>query len=452
MLKFMLSDLRFHIRLWLPAFVSAVLGAACAGGVIIAVSSGLHTAEPAPVNDALEGVRVLGGTVSLLTLTATSGVVGSTAGFILTSQAPNHARLLFIGFTPKQLKRMLRAEIACLVLFAAAAAIPLSYAAATVILWQWAAIGIVASGQLPVAAYWHPYAILLLVVLAAVWGTWGPTRRASKIPAATALREASTHKPHIAWVRSGLAVMLFVGGTAILLAVSLLPLGGSDDRAAGALSGLLLLIVATLLVPLWTIRPLLWGWTALVFSQSAPWFLAREACRFAASRTLATVVPFAIASSLLAVLYGGGAISGGGTSLTEIGVLLGPTIVVAWGGGICIIALIGQSRARERRLLIAAGASRKLLLQTVCLEGIIYAITALLYGALFLSATILVLSSVSDISLSSALHELPWSAFLVISLATIGLAIGTALISIHQPVQNARDEKPRSTNTQGEYS
>ena len=67
MLKFMLSDLRFHFRLWLPAFVSAGLGAACAGGVIIAVSSGLHTAEPAPVNDALEGVQgSVGGTVSLL--------------------------------------------------------------------------------------------------------------------------------------------------------------------------------------------------------------------------------------------------------------------------------------------------------------------------------------------------------------------------------------------------
>ena len=164
--------------------------------------------------------------------------------------------------------------------------------------------------------------------------TWGPTRRASKAcRRRTAFaRSTATHRPHIAWVRSIVAVMLFVGGAAILLAVSLLPLGGSDDRAAGALCRLfLLLIVATLLVPLWTIRPPALGMDgSRVLVQSAPWYLAREACRFAASRTLATVVPFAIASSLLAVLYGGGAISGGGTSLTEIGVLLGPTVVVAW--------------------------------------------------------------------------------------------------------------------------
>lgn len=452
MLKFVLSDLRFHARLWLPAFVSVGLGAACAGGVIIAVSSGLQTAESAPESDALEGVRVLGGTVGMLTLIATAGVIGSTAGFVLASQAQNHASWLLIGFSPKQLRRTLRIEIACLVVLAGAIAVPLSYIAAAVILWQWSTIGIVAVGQRPLVGYWQPFAMLLLVVLSAAWGTWGRTKRASKIPVAGALREARTHRPHIGWFRTAVAIMLFAGGSAILLAVTMLPLSGPDDRAAGAISGLLVLIIATLLVPAWTIRPLLWGWTALVKSHSTSWYLAREACRFAGARSLATVVPFAITSSLLAVLYGGGAISGGGTSLAEVGVLLGPTLVVAWGGGICTIALIGRSRSQEQRLLGVAGASNGLLRRTACFEGLIYALTALMYGALFLVAAILLLSVVSDVTLSFALQKLPWAAFAGLSLLTVGMTVGTILISATRSVHSSRDPRIHSINAQGENS
>lgn len=429
MLSIVITDLRSKTFLWSPALLALVVGASCAGGVATAIGTGLQTAGSAPGTDALEGVRVLGGTVGTLTSLAAAGVIGSTAGFVVSAQSRDHALWLIIGFTPRQLRRTLRLEILSLALIAGLIAVPVSYATAAGVLWQWSTIGIVAAGQGPIFQLWQPVAVLFLTAVSAAWGTWGLTRRASRIPEMAALREARACTPQVGWMKAVIAVLLLGCGLAIILAVMTSALGGPDDRAAGALSALLVLVLATLLVPGWTIRPLLWTWTALVPSRSDAWHLAREACRFASSRSLATVVPFAIAASLLAVLHGGAAISGGGTTLAEAGVLLGPTLLVAWVGGVCVIALIGRSRSRDHELLEAAGASPSLILRVACLEGAIYAGTALLYGLIFLVAATVLLCAVADVALTSALASLPWGTFAALAVLTLAASIGAVLLS-----------------------
>ncbi|MGO1850519.1 FtsX-like permease family protein [Microbacterium sp.] len=429
MLNTVIADLRSKTSLWLPAMVAFVVGASCAGGVATAISTGLQTASAAPGADALEGVRVLGGMIGVLTILAAAGVIGSTAGFVLSAQSKDHALWLIVGFTPRQLRQTLRLEIFSLSLIAGVIAVPLSYAIAAGVLWQWSTIDIIAAGQGPIFEFWQPLAVLFLAVVSVAWGTWGLTRRAARIPEMAALREARASRPHVGWMKTALAVLLFSCGFTIILAVTSSRLGGPDDRAAGALSALLVLILATLLVPAWTIRPLLWTWTAFVPSRSNAWHLARETCRFASTRSLATVVPFAITSSVLAVLHGGGAISGGGTTLAEVGVLIGPTLLIAWAGGVCVIALIGRSRSRDHELLEAAGAPPGLILRIACLEGAIYAATALLYGLIFLVAAMILLSAVADIVLTSALIALPWGTFAALAVLTLATSIAAVLLS-----------------------
>ncbi|GAA1290472.1 hypothetical protein CIK72_05375 [Brachybacterium alimentarium] len=429
MLSLVVADLRSKVSLWSPALLALIVCAACAGGVAVAISSGLRTAGSAPGPDALEGVRVLGGTIGMLTVLAAAGVTGSTAGFVLSAQSQDHALWLIVGFTPRRLRWTLRLEILALALVGAVIGIPLSYATATGILWQWSTIGIVAPGQVPIFEMWQPPTVLLLTVVSAAWGTWGVTRRASRISEMAALREARSGRPHIGWLTAMTAATLFGAGCVIILAITAFPLGGPDDRAAGALSALLVLITATLLVPAWTIRPLLWLWTALVPSRSSSWYLARETCRFASTRSLATVVPFAIGSSLVAVLHGGGTVSGGGSSLAEVGVLIGPTLLVSWTGGVCVIALISRSRSRDHALLEQAGAPPGTVLRVASLEGAIYAATALLYGLVFLLAAVVLLHAVADIGLNSAMTSLPWADFTCLAGLTMGTSIGAVLLS-----------------------
>lgn len=429
MLSTVISDLRAKLFLWLPALIALVVGASCAGGVTIAISTGLQTAASAPEADALEGVRVLGGTVGMLTVLAAAGVIGSTAGFVLSAQSRDHALWLIVGFTPRQLRRALRLEVVSLALVAGVIAVPASYGAATGVLWQWSTIGIIATGQGPAFEFWQPLAVLLLTVVSAAWGTVGVTRRAARITEIAALREARASRPHVGRLKSVIAILLFSGGSAIVLAVTTSRLDGPDDRAAGALSALLVLILATLMVPAWTIRPLLWAWTACVLSRSEEWRLAREACRFASTRSLATIVPFATASSLLAVLHGGGVVSGGDSTLAEVGVLMGPTLVVAWSGGVCVIALIGRSRARDHALLKVAGAPPGMILRTACLEGVIYAATALLYGLLFLVFAVILLWITVDMDPAEAVSSLPWGSFAALAALTVTTAVGAVLLS-----------------------
>ena len=429
MLPFALADLRASRRLWLPALVALTFGAACAGGVCIAVSTGLRTAAAAPAPDAIEGVRVLGGTVCLLTVIAAAGVLGTTSGMALAAQSREHALWLLIGFSPSRLRWTLRAQIGALAVAASILAVPLSPLAAAVVLRQWSSMGIIPSEQLPILEVWQPLAVAALTLASAGWGCWGVTRRASRISEMSALRESRAPRPAVTLINGVISVMLLLGAAVIIGAVTMRQLGGADDRAAGALCALLMLILATLLVPAWTLRPLLWVWTAMIPSRSLSWRLARAGARFASARTFATIVPFAIGSSLLAVLHGGGAISGGGTTLAEVGVLIGPTLAVAWVGAICAIALVGRSRRRDQRLLATAGATTGLLRRTACLEGAIYAMTALAHGACFLVAAVVLIRITTGISLAHAATSLPWGTFGGFAALTLVTAVGAVLLT-----------------------
>lgn len=438
MLQLVVAELRTSLRSWIPSLLALVMGAACAGGVCTAISTGLRTAEAASAGDAAEGIRVLGGMICILTVLAAAGVIGSTSGFVLAAQSREHALWLIVGITPRQLRRTLRWQVLMLAIVAGVLAVPLSYVLARGVLWQWSTIGIAAPGQGPIFEPWQPLVVIALTVVCALWGAWGVTRRASRVSEMTALRQSRADRARVGVLTALVAGAAALGGLTMLGAVIFSSLDGPDDRAAGALSALLVLILATLLVPAWTVRPLLWGWTALVRTRSAAWHLARESSRFSSTRSTATIVPFAIASSLIAVLHGGGAMSGGGSTLAEVGVLTGPTLLVAWTGAICTIVLISRSRSRDHQLLEAAGASPALIRQVACLEGGIYATTALLYGLVYLVAATALLTTVADIPLATAMASIPWGIFFGLAGLTLLTSVGAVLLSTpraqHAPI------------------
>lgn len=434
MTRLLLADLRATGHLWIPALSAMTVCAAVGGGVLIAMWTGALTADQAPVSDAEEGIWAVGSTIAMITAIAASGIIGSICGLCLSSRAREHALWLLTGVRPHRLRRALRLQVLLLALLSGIAALPLAYAAAAAVLWQWSAIGIVPPGQVPILHPLQAPLVLALTVLTALWGAAGVTRRAANVPEMRALRESAGGSHHTSWPTILVALGVLALGLVILGVVFSSQLEGPEDRAAGAFSACLMLLLAILLVPGWTLRPLLHVWTALVPSRSLAWRLARADCRYAATRSLTTIVPFAVAASLLAVLDGTtSATAGTATSIAEIAIVIGPALLVSWVGGVCVISMVRRERARDDALLEAAGASAGTRTRAAALEGLVYAVTALMFGALALAASVVFLCAVTGTSVVVAARAVPWDHAAVVSLLTIGTSVGTVLLAGRRP-------------------
>lgn len=425
MRRLIIADLRAHLALWVPALIAMTIAAAIGAGIVIAMWTGIVVA---PDDWILEGLEAIGTTVGVITVASAAGIIGSTCALCLSSQAREHALWLLTGMRPHQLRRVLRGQILALALLAGLLAVPLSYLAAWAVLWQWAQLGLVPVGQGPILAGGQIPLVLGLTVLMAVWGAAGPTRRVTTVPEMAALRESAGGRARTGWLKILVSVVALGGAIAILMTVLSGAVSGPEERVGAVMSACLLLILALLLVPGWTLRPLLHAWTALVPSRAVVWRLARANCRFSSARSLTMITPFAVATSLVAVLDGGiSAVAGAEGSLAELAVVLGPPLAVAWCGGVCVIAMVRRDRERNDALLAVAGGGPGLRRATAALEGLVYALTAVLFGAIFLIGSGLLMSSAAGMPVSTAMGNLPWSHLVVLALATVATSVGAVL-------------------------
>lgn len=424
MRRLILADLRASIALWIPALTALTVAAAIGAGVAIAMWTGILVAPDARI---LEGVEAIGTTVGVITVASAAGIIGSACALCLSSQAREHALWLLTGMRPHQLRRVLRGQILALALLAGILAVPLSYLSARAVLWQWAQLGLVPNGQGPILAGGQIPLTLGLTVLMAVWGAAGPTRRATTVPKMAALRASAGGRARAGWVKILVAIVALGGAIAILMTVLSGAVSAPEERVSAVMSACLLLILALLLVPAWTLRPLLHAWTALVPSRAVAWRLARANCRFSSARSLTMITPFAVATSLVAVLDGGiSAVAGAEGYLAELAVVLGPPLAVTWCG-VCVIAMVRRDRERDDSLLAVAGGGPGLRRATAALEGLVYALTAVLFGAIFLIGSGLLMSSAAGMPVSTAMGNLPWSHQVVLALATVATSVGAVL-------------------------
>lgn len=400
------AELRTRPGLWAWTLVSLVVASACATGLLVSIATALPAA--AGNADATEGLTVLGANVVAGTVVAAMAVVGTTTSLTLATRARDHALWVVLGVPRRTVRAVLLAQLAMVGVLGWLLGLPGSLVVARLSLDQWASLGLASPG-LPIAAVWWPPAVgLVLVVLAAVLGGWAAARRAARTPEMAALREADAPVARVGWGRALGALSVLALAVTVVGLMASGEVDGPEDRAAGVLTADLLVVVALLLVGGWTLRPLLWAWTALVPTTDPAWFVARESCRARSARSITTVLPFAMALSLLGVLMGGGNAAGGQVGLGEVLVLIGWVLLIAWVGGVAVIALAGRERERDTALVVVAGGDRGVVARAAAYEGLVYALTAVLFGALTTVLALGTTAAAGGVPLGRALLSVPW--------------------------------------------
>lgn len=271
-------------------------------------------------------------------------------------------------------------------------------------------------------------------------------RGAPPPPEMQALREAASPAARTRiwqWIVAG--VFLFGVTVTLIIAVvnpsELTSTEGADPQTAAEMAGrtnedltglggalALMLMIAALCVPNWTIRPLLTAWTALIPGRSPAWFAAQANARHRSTMSLTTIVPFGIAVGMTGAVYaivGATRATGADGGVSGFLAIAVPIFIISGAGGVANIAMVGSTRRQEGALLGVIGARRSTLMATTILEGAIYAITGILFG---LIATILSAAGSAVFSgggMRVFLAALPWSTLAPVVAVVLVLAVAT---------------------------
>ena len=109
--------------------------------------------------------------------------------------------------------------------------------------------------------------------------------------------------------------------------------------------------------------------------------------------------------------------------LGDVLVVLGLVFVVSWTGGLAVIALVGTERGRNSALLTIAGGRPGVVTRSTIYEEVIYAVTAIFFGALTLLVSAVTIALAAKVTLGDVLSGMPWE-----------MLGGLALITLVTPV------------------
>ncbi len=200
---------------------------------------------------------------------------------------------------------------------------------------------------------------------------------------------------------------------------------GSDDAANAAVFAALGMVVLVCLLTPWLV-PWMQRAVAALPVPGTVWRVAARTAALESSHSSTTVLPFLVAIGLVVVLFGARSLGLTGMRLSGFLVMFGLALLVAWSGGVAVIAMSAGHRRRDAALLRAAGAREGAVLAAQVLEGVIHALTAVLLGALILVAAGPIMSEGSGLGTAVILAHAPWSEFgavAVLTLVTTCLAV-----------------------------
>lgn len=421
MMHLVLADMRMQAKMWLWGLFAAVIGAACATGSVIAMFTAMAAASAAGDSNMLSAAIALGGNIVFFTVLAAVGIIASISGLILQAQQREHALWLILGIPRRRVRTILRLELVALGLISGVIALPLSLLVANYSLAQWTATGLDVHGAAASFEPWHVGASLLGGIVPCLLGGWGVTSRIARMPEMQAFRTAANPGVRLGVGRAVLAFCLFAGVVGMWIPGLLLELsGGIEQRTAFVFAGNLFLTCMLLLLGPWVLTPLLRVWTALAPVRGVAWHLAVAACRARAARSVTTILPFALSISLVGLfLVMGNVMPGSSAGMGDVLVVQGLVFVVAWTGGLAVIALVGTERRRDSALVSVAGARPGVISRSMIYEGVMYAGTAIIFGACTLAITAFTIAVAARISISDVLSGIPWATLVGLALVTL---------------------------------
>ncbi len=409
------KDLRHHASEWLWSLLVATVGGTIVGVVITSWWSAVQWSLAHPDGPYMLASNILGSNMVGYIGISTAIVISTTLGLTVTAQQRSYALWKVLGIPGRRIRSVILWQVCAVGLVGGLLGGLLALPTARVYLLTWREFNLFPDDlPLSMPLFGIP-ATMLVTALFSVLGGLGAARRAANVPEMQALREATSP-------RSRTKLWQWIAAGFFLIPVVLMPIlinlppealhsdytpempdvpteaATTDFESPGDRAVLgggigLMVTLAALFIPNWTVRPLLIGWTSLIPGRSPAWFAARANARHRSAFSLTTIVPFAIAVAMTGVFHtvanagrAAGGMHGGVNGFLTIMV---PIFFVAGAGGIANIAMVGRTRRQEGALLGVIGARSGTILGSTILEGAIYAITGILFGlaVTLLSAT-----------------------------------------------------------------
>ena len=437
MIRLVFLDLRDHAATWIGAFAVAV---ACGyiGGWVVSLTV---TLEPYP------RLRDLGWTILLFSSVAAIAVLMTTANLTVSAQRRSYALWQLANVSPRQVSRVVLAQLATVAVLGAACGTLLEAAMFEPLFpWVFSSPDYQPIDQV-VCQVGAPLLPLVWLVVAAVFALGGlkGARSAGRTSPMTALREPEPVRKGVTALRLLLFAALAFG--TVQLAASLF---GADLRDLGKSLYLPLLLVATLVpVASAVLSALLAAWTRLVPQRRwNAWYLARHTARYGLAASTSVEMPVVVGFSLfsLGTLLEGyirqhGLVDYSATLDWTTAVLLlgGPILLCAVGAAVSVV-MTSKSRARDVALLLASGAHPRTLVAAAACEALIHVATATLVGAAVVAASNGIVASAVGLP---PFDGLSFGEGFVVSLAGFALVLAATLVPTCAAL--ARDIAPALT-------
>ncbi|MDO5064749.1 MAG: ABC transporter permease [Actinomyces bowdenii] len=422
MIRLLVMDLRHHAGTWVwTAVVALVAGAGvCAQLQIVEGMVQLMRAFRRP--DA--GYSVAWVFITAIGIAAAS-VLSSTISLVMVMRRREYGLWKVLGMRPSTVRWVVLGQLGLLGAAAGAAGLPggMLLAPAVLQIWRWDQptnlfIRAVEPQVVPAQVGTGAVAVALFTILGGLRAAHeAETASGAALLGGRPQEESGGIRWRVGPVLRVLCALASGIGYVVLLAMSRSASPRSPQAVLSALGcGLACLCLVIASTP-WVVPALERLLTAAVSGSGIRVFIAGRTCAQESARSTATVMPFAVAIGVVAIIYGGQAID-----LTASGLisLLCLPFLVAWVGGVAIIAMGAGRRRRDAALLEAAGARRGDLIAIEIIEGLVHALVAIALGAVVSLGTSLVMSTASGKPFLEVLAGTPWKQLAVISAATLG--------------------------------
>jgi len=436
------NDLRHHARQWLWSLLVATVGGAIIGVIITAWYSALSWAQAQGSAELINAAHIIGSSLVSYAGLATAVILSTTLGLTVSAQQRSHALWKVLGIPGSRIRRIILGQVGVIGLLGGAIGAVASLPLVRLYLLTWREFEVFPP-DLPIIMPGFGVPLTIAVTtLFCILGGMGAARRAASVPEMQALREASAPRTRTRWWQLVIVAVLVLA-VVVTPFDSTVPLNEAEraelvaagvdlndpgERAVTGGAMGLLAAIAGLCVPNWTLRPLLTWWTALVPGRSPAWFAARANARHRASLSMTTIVPFAIAVAMTGTVYaavGAGQATGAQGSVNGFLTVGVPIFLISGVGGIANIAMVGRARRQEGALLGVIGARTGTVLASTALEGVIYAVTGIVFGLAATAFSAIYAALYSGGGMTVLVASVPVGLLALVSGISLALAVAT---------------------------
>lgn len=455
MTKLVIGELRGSWQAWLAVLATFIAANFALALSLLLLAIGLQHPWP-DFDNWFEGphLLIMTGSMNLVFSALTAlAVIASAASLVIASRRASIARLSLAGASPGQVRATLMAQLAAASL---AAALIGDVIAVGMLPGFLAAEGAERGWQSIPPATWDASNLVaanLLCVVIALVGGWMQVSKATRLSPVEALRDAAGVQ-----TRRGPQALRWAA-TVLLAGVVLAGLGGmgavatSEDSSVrelvlqGSVVQLLLTGLTLAVASPLAVGALTRVWTKLI-PGGVTWHLARKTVIAKSDRLVKSVVPIMFTVGLTAGMLGVGAtltatiaawngIELEHTNMWSMLGLVGLPLVIAMGGAVSSLLMMGKQRDAELALDGIVGATPAQQVAIPVLEAVIVAVTGFLLGLVMTFAAILSIWIGFLGTPKGAVIAVPWVEFALIggltTLVTIAATTLPTLPSLRRP-------------------